>query len=101
MIEIHLFEQLVAFASCGTLSAAADQLHISQPALSRSMQRLEDELGIKLFDRHKSRITLNDNGELAVRYARNLLLQETTMIEQLRDIAEKSARSSWAFAPLY
>lgn len=44
MIEIHLFEQLVAFASCGTLSAAADQLHISQPALSRSMQRLEDEL---------------------------------------------------------
>ena len=89
MIEIHLFEQLVAFASCGTLSAAADQLHISQPALSRSMQRLEDELGIKLFDRHKSRITLNDNGELAVRYARNLLLQETTMIEQLRDFDRK------------
>lgn len=53
MIEIHLFEQLVAFASCGTLSAAADQLHISQPALSRSMQRLEDELGIA-FDRHKA-----------------------------------------------
>lgn len=89
MIEIHLFEQLVAFASCGTLSAAAEQLHISQPALSRSMQRLEDELGIKLFDRHKSRITLNDNGELAVRYARNLLLQETTMIDQLRDFDRK------------
>ena len=42
MIDIHLFEQLVAFASCGTLSAAAEQLHISQPALSRAMQRLEE-----------------------------------------------------------
>ena len=60
MIEIHLFEQLVAFADCGTLSAAAEQLHISQPALSRSMQRLEDELEIKIFDRHKSRLSLNE-----------------------------------------
>ena len=36
MLEIHLFAQLAAFAACGTLSAAAEQLHISQPALSRS-----------------------------------------------------------------
>ena len=32
MIEIHLFEQLAAFADCGTLSAVAEQLPISQPA---------------------------------------------------------------------
>ena len=89
MIEIHLFEQLAAFASCGTLSAAAEQLHISQPALSRSMKRLEDELGVKLFDRQKSRLTLNENGELTVRYARNLLMQERTMIEQIREFDRK------------
>ena len=89
MIDIHLFEQLVAFASCGTLSAAAEQLHISQPALSRAMQRLEDELGVRLFDRQKSRLFLNENGELAVTYARNLLLQESAMIEQIRDFDRK------------
>lgn len=89
MIEIHLFELLAAFASCGTLSAAAEQLHISQPALSRSMQRLEDELGVKLFDRQKSRLTLNENGELAVRCARSLILQETSMIEQIREFDRK------------
>ena len=89
MIEILLFEQLAAFADCGTLSAAAEQLHISQPALSRSMQRLEEELGVSLFERQKSRLTLNETGELAVRYARNLLLQELSMFQQLRDFDRK------------
>ena len=89
MIEIHLFEQLVAFADHGTLSAAAEELHISQPALSRSMQRLEDEPDVKLFDRQKSRLTLNENGELTVQYARNLLLQESSMIDQIRAFDRK------------
>ena len=46
MVEIFLLEQFVAFAQCGTLSRAAVQLHISQPALSRSMKKLEDLFGI-------------------------------------------------------
>ena len=65
MIEIHLFKQLAAFADCGTLSAAAEQLHISQPALSRSMQRLEAELQVTLFTRQKNRIELNECGRMA------------------------------------
>ena len=40
MIEIYLLEQLEAFARCGTLSAAAEELHLSQPALTRSMMSL-------------------------------------------------------------
>src|SRR5699024_9092800 len=97
MIEIHPFEQLVAFADCGTLSAAAEQLHISQRALSRSMQPLGDELETKIFDRHKSRLSLNENGELTVKYARNLLLQETSMIQQLRDFDRKKRTISVGF----
>lgn len=89
MIEIHLFEQLTVFADCGTLSAAAERLHISQPALSRSMQRLEEELGVTLFDRQKNKLFLNECGKLTVRYARNLLLQERSMIEQIREFDRK------------
>lgn len=89
MIEIHLFEQLVAFADYGTLSAAAEKLHISQPALSRSMQRLEKELSVKLFEHQKSRLILNETGRLTVDYARNLLLQETSMIQQIREFDRK------------
>ena len=46
MIEIYLLEQLVAFETYGTLSAAAEYLHISQPALSHSMQKLEELMGV-------------------------------------------------------
>lgn len=40
-----------------------------QPALSRSMQRLETALQVSLFDRQKNKIELNDNGRMAVEYA--------------------------------
>ena len=46
MIEMYLLEQLVAFAQTGTLSGASEKLHISQPALSNSMKKIEDILGV-------------------------------------------------------
>jgi len=46
MIETYLLEQFEAFARCGTLLKASEELHISQPSLSRSMKKLENELGV-------------------------------------------------------
>ncbi len=66
MFELNQLEQLLTVAECGTLSAAAEKLHLSQPALSRSMQRLEAELSVPLFSRQKNKIALNENGRLAV-----------------------------------
>lgn len=51
MMELEQLRQLVAFAECGTLSRAAEALHISQPSLSRTMQALEEELQAALFTR--------------------------------------------------
>lgn len=70
MIEISLWEQLVAFADCGTLSEAAEKLHTSQPALTRSMKRLESELSLTLFKRSKNHMSLTDTGRMAVSLAR-------------------------------
>ena len=73
VFEIYQLEQLLAFAECGTLSGAAERLHLSQPALSRSMQRLEAELQVPLFDRQKNKIAFNENGRMAAEYARQVL----------------------------
>ena len=45
MIDTYLLEQLCAVWDCGTLSAASEKLHLTQPSLTRSMQKLEDLLG--------------------------------------------------------
>lgn len=73
MIEIRLLEQLAAFAEYGTLSTAAEKLHTSQPALTRSMKKLEDELGVSLFIRSKNHLTLNETGRHAAQYALRVL----------------------------
>ena len=73
MIETYLLEQFVAFAECGTLLKASEQLHISQPSLSRSMKKLEDEIGVSLFHRENSKIALNETGKVAADYAKRAL----------------------------
>ena len=84
MIELYQLEQLAAFARCGTLSRAAEELHMSQPTLTRSMQKLEIEFGVSLFRRTKNRLEFNENGELAADCAQRVLDQTETMLERVR-----------------
>lgn len=84
MFELYQLEQLLAVAEHGTLSNAAEHLHLSQPALSRSMQRLEAELQVPLFIRQKNKIELNENGKLAVEYARRIVGLSRDMIGRIQ-----------------
>lgn len=86
MIESYLLEQLAAVAENGTISAASEALHISQPSISRNMQKLEGILGVKLFDRTKNRVELNENGLLAAEYARRILQEEDAMVTRVRTL---------------
>lgn len=87
MYELRQLEQLIAVAEYGTLSAAAEQLHISQPALTRSMQKLEEELGVPIFDHGKNRIRLNEYGELAVKLARQVVDAADYLTVRIQDLA--------------
>lgn len=84
MIENNLLNILITFKKCGTLSKTAEELNISQPALSRSMQRLEDEINVPLFIHGKNSLKLNENGELLVIEAKKLLDNQSKVVEQIR-----------------
>lgn len=84
MIELYLLEQLIAVDEHPTLNAAANFLHLTQPTLSRSMQKIEKEFGVPIFDRKRNNITLNENGKRAVKYARRILKIENEMMERVR-----------------
>ncbi len=104
MFELYQLAQLIAFAECGTLAGAAEQLHLSQPALSRSMQRLEAEMEVSLFKRQKNKIKLNDNGKLAVECAQKIVWQAQEMIRSVQDFDRKQRTilvGSCAPAPLW
>lgn len=104
MLDFDDLEQLTAFARCGTLSAAAEELHISQPTITRTMQRLEDDFGAPLFVRSKNSIELNETGKMAVEYARKLIFEAENAIRSVQEF-DKNLRSinvaSCAPAPLW
>ena len=74
----------MAVSRAGSIRAAANLLHKSQPAVSHAMMRLEEKLGFKLFDRSQYRIALTDQGRDFLQRTEALLSIDT----QLNDYAE-------------
>lgn len=84
MLDLSELYQFVTYAECGTLSAAAEILHISQPTLTRTMHHVEDSFGVPLFHRGKNRIELTDTGKVAVEQARSLLTEAEKAIQTVQ-----------------
>lgn len=76
MIEFNQLEHLVAIAKIKRFLKQLKNFLFTQPGLTKSMQRLEEDLGLSLFNRKKNKIELNDNGLLAVEFAKNYLMVE-------------------------
>ena len=62
-MELYQLRSFAAVAELGHLTRAADRLHVSQPALSAQIKALEDELGVPLFDRGPTGMTLTPAGK--------------------------------------
>jgi LysR family hydrogen peroxide-inducible transcriptional activator len=72
-MTITQLEYVVAVATYKSFVAAAEKCFVTQPTLSMQIQKLEDELGIKLFDRNKHPIAITAMGEAIVAQARTVL----------------------------
>src|SRR6476620_360020 len=72
-MEMQQLRYMVSVARTGNFSRAAEQCHVSQPSLSQQIQKLEDELGERLFDRLKRETRLTPFGEIFLRRAVRIL----------------------------
>lgn len=94
-IESHILNSFVSFAENGTLSRTAQELNITQPALTRSMQKIEEIVGVKLFERNRNKLSLNDNGLFALKIAQEIMEAQERLIVETRDFAERNERVSF------
>ncbi len=92
--------RLVCFkmiAESGSLTTAAQQLHVTQPALSRTLRRLEEDLGLPLFDRSGNRIHLNSHGETALLHVNRILYEVDAFKEEMTLLANQRKMLSISF----
>src|ERR1700677_1017058 len=92
-MEMHQFRYFVAVARARNFSRAAEQCHVSQPSLSQQIQKLEDELGERLFDRLKREAKLTPHGE-AFLYRALKILEEVDAARREATDAKKLLRGT-------
>lgn len=86
-MNLNKFYYVETIAELRSFSRAADKLFISQPALTKSINKLEAELGVKLFDRSVKPIQLTYAGERYLAGMRNIIAMQTQLQQELEDIA--------------
>lgn len=83
-MELRHLRYFAAVAAHGSFSRAANNLHLTQPALSRQVKDLEEEIGVPLFLRGKNTVTLTEAGEIFYEEARDLLARADQAIQRVR-----------------
>jgi len=86
-MELRRLRQFLAVGEALNFTRAAKQLRTAQPALSRYMQDLEDELGVDLLRRGPRGVTLTAEGKLFLEEARELLKRADESVEKVRALA--------------
>jgi LysR family hydrogen peroxide-inducible transcriptional activator len=84
-MTITQLEYVVAVATYKSFVSAAEKCFVTQPTLSMQIQKLEDELGIRLFDRNKHPIAITEMGEVIVEQAKSILSECNKIQELIQD----------------
>ena len=84
-MTITQLHYVLAITEYKNFTKAADYCHVTQPTLSTQVQKLEDELGIKIFDRSQKPIQLTEVGKKIVTQAKKIVIES----ERIQDIVEQ------------
>ncbi len=89
-MELRHLRYFVTVAEELNISRASARLRISQPAVSRQLRDLEDELGVDLFRREKSGLKLTPAGETFLAHARDLLRRSGDAVKQMESFGKRA-----------
>lgn len=84
-MTLNELRYIVAVAQEGNFRRAAERVFVSQPALSLAIQKLEEELGVQIFERSRTSVNMTPTGELIVAQAQRALEE----VAQIREIASQ------------
>lgn len=84
-MELRRIRHFVVLAETLNFRRAAERLHMAQPPLSVSIQKLESELGTKLFVRETTGVSLTPSGKVVLKEARKMLFYEEQIVSAARD----------------
>ena len=90
-LDMDSFRYAVEVAECRNISAAARKLFITQPALTKHINKLESLLGTEIFERNATPLTITPAGEIFITYAKKHLALEQEMQERLDEVLQKKA----------
>ncbi|MBD0383210.1 LysR family transcriptional regulator [Paenibacillus sedimenti] len=94
-MDTRKLEYFVEVVRAGSFTRAAERLHVAQPAISKSIQKLEDELQLILFDRSEKSVTLTPEGKVLLGHAQSILgsIEEARKeMEELRGLERGEIR---------
>src|SRR5262245_51311131 len=91
VMELRDLEYFVVVAEQGNLGRAAEKLRLSQPALSKSLKRLEDALQARLFRRNASGMAVTAEGSLLLSRARELRHSLQNVAREVADVSRGHA----------
>ena len=86
-MELQQLRYFKALAEIGNLTKTAEKLHVTPPTLSNSISRLEEDLGVQLFDRVKGRLYLNEVGKTFLESSRTMLNILDTSCNNVRNMS--------------
>ncbi len=97
-MDIRQIEFVDAVARHGNFTRAANELHVAQPAVSAAIRHLEDELGVRLFERTSRHVALTDAGEAFLSGARRVLAELSDLSDAMSEFDQGTRgvlRTSW------
>ncbi len=86
-MDTQLLEAFIAVVESGSFSVAAERVHLTQPAVSKRIAQLEQQLDCRLFDRIARNVSLTEAGTALLPRARNILLSVEETHQSIRDLS--------------